>query len=175
MVKETSLPWLRDAPTCCALLELGPITPHQGGCRGGNPTRVGKNRNSGCRGQQGWSWRPPQMASGVLGPHISQPLLVLTEDTHPPHPPHTGDRGLSSFVLGTERQDQHHSLQGPSPNCGRQFQISNVPGVQSHIMRLAGCLPSGLYPKLTLLPAPAAMPKKNSHLQKTQAPAEAWL
>ena len=91
------------------------------------------------------------MASSVRGPTVSQSQkppqnsftqawVFALEAAPPPHPPHAGpgDGGLLS--LGTERQDQHHSLQGPSPNCGRQFQISNVPGVQSHFLR-AGRLP----------------------------------
>lgn len=86
-----------------------------------------------------------------------------------PQPP-TQDRRSRLLTPGPRgrKTNQHHSSQGPSANWRWLFQISNVPGVQTHFPHPGGLPPIGALSQADPLASSCSNAKKSSHLQKTR-------
>lgn len=64
---------------------------------------------------------PHQLVPGSAAERLSVgQVFSLKQLAHPTHPMQAQEMDTSlTPVLGAERQDPQHSLQGPFPNCGR--------------------------------------------------------
>lgn len=146
------------SPATLAPAETCTHQQHLSGTGTSHTTSGWGGRNGGGRcGQGGWSGgggqRPERWPLGSQVPTAAGLRShVLPGAAHAPGSPQAGGEMRASLTPASRSEPKPRpSPSGSSVRCGRWFQISRVPGVQSYFPTPAGCLPLARCPSCQLL------------------------